>query len=184
MKTNFSQNDIWILRTLLKLKKFTEESQSDLFEDAVKLMSHINTMTWRNRATDLRDVYQLLRDTATAYRAGKETFLTFWVEKNIPTLVATTIAPYMEFHVDETETVKPETESVTELTLEQKLQIADSILIAKLGISLDELPDINSQETPKVETTEEKIDLLTQAELIKKTGKKGRWKKKAAPVEA
>lgn len=54
---NLSNNDIWILRTFTKLKTFISTEHTNAHEEMITLTKHINKMTYRNRASNLRMVY-------------------------------------------------------------------------------------------------------------------------------
>lgn len=74
MKT-LSSNDTWILRTLVKLNDFLSKKTATPFEEFARLNEHIRQMTYRNRATNLRDVYEDLRQITITYFKGSDEFL-------------------------------------------------------------------------------------------------------------
>jgi len=74
MKT-LNINDIWILRTFSKLNDFLCKQSETPYEDFGRLNEHIRKMTYRNRSTTLRDVYEDLRQVTVTYFKGQDEFL-------------------------------------------------------------------------------------------------------------
>lgn len=74
MKT-LSNNDTWILRTFIKVNEFLSNKTETAFEDYGRLNEHVRQMTYKNRATDLRDVYEDLRQITITYFKGSDEFL-------------------------------------------------------------------------------------------------------------
>lgn len=75
---NLSNNDIWILRTFAKLNQFTVADHVNPYEEMIALIKHINKMTYRNRATNLRWVYDFLRALSGEYKKGEASFNQFY----------------------------------------------------------------------------------------------------------
>lgn len=75
---NLSNNDIWILRTFSKINTFINTEHTNVYEEMIALIKHINKMTYRNRTTNLRKVYDYLRAASTEYNRGEESFTEFY----------------------------------------------------------------------------------------------------------
>ena len=82
MKT-LSNNDIWILRTLIKLNDYIKAEHQNFYDEFIALRTHINQMTYRNKSTNLRDVYTLLRKIAIEYKSGAEQFAEYYNKQKV-----------------------------------------------------------------------------------------------------
>ena len=82
MKT-LSNNDTWILRTLIKLNDYLKAEHENFYDDMIALRFHINKMTYLNRKTGLRDIYVLLRSVSQEYQKGAESFSEFMVTSEL-----------------------------------------------------------------------------------------------------
>lgn len=89
-----SNNDIWILRTFSKLNTFINTEHANVYEEMIALFKHINKMTFRNRTTNLRKIYDLLRAVSTEYKRGELLFTEFYNSGRLQKFVAQMVTEF------------------------------------------------------------------------------------------